>query len=166
MAETCAHGNHATDGPLRDGLCKTHWWRKYLERDMDAPMPAERKAQQLETARAIAEEYLRLAAEPRPGAPRLTLSALALKHGLALGGKAHRMAGRLIREMAGGKRPKAKRTCSVEGCGRTHQSRGLCQSHNLHMKKYGAVRPIQPRRAHRPDRKRHASIVDKRAAHG
>lgn len=40
-----------------------------------------------------------------------------------------------------------KRTCSIEGCGRKHKARGLCQAHALRLKKYGSVdaqRPIRP----------------------
>jgi len=41
------------------------------------------------------------------------------------------------------------RVCSVAGCGRPVSARGMCQTHNKHMRKSGAVRPI---RVHQPPR--------------
>lgn len=34
-------------------------------------------------------------------------------------------------------------TCSVPGCGRPYKARGLCNTHNKHMKRYGETRTIK-----------------------
>lgn len=147
MSERCSHGDHEAIGPLRDGLCTTHWWRQYLGRNMDAPLPKERRAKRMELTQVVAAEYLTaLATPPGPGVRVPTLRELCQKHGIPDNGATHRVLLKLIREKTGGekpKRPKAPRFCSVEGCGRPHQAHGLCQSHVLHMKKYGETRPIR-----------------------
>lgn len=56
----------------------------------------------------------------------------------------------------------SERTCSIDGCGRRHKARGLCQTHALRLKKHGTVdaeRPIRPQT--RPAEVRFWEKVDK-----
>lgn len=50
------------------------------------------------------------------------------------------------------------RVCSVPGCSRPTRARGLCQTHYKHLRKFGKVRAIKPKREGRPGTVRYSGL--------
>ncbi len=50
------------------------------------------------------------------------------------------------------------RMCSVSGCGRPIRARGLCQTHYKHLRKFGKVRAIKPKREGRMGTVRYSGL--------
>jgi hypothetical protein len=46
--------------------------------------------------------------------------------------------------------PSKSRNCTIRGCGRPTFARGLCQTHERHLQKFGEIREIRPYRHRTP----------------